>query len=370
MKQVLVITRHAIANYGSILQAIATQSVIQSMGYDCKIIDYIRKDEYKNFSLITVGKEKGYVKKFPVLLGVYVLARLKENTSANNKFQKMRDKWLKTTELMHDLNNVPGADIYVTGSDQVWGPLMDHKYDMNYFLGFVPDNKIKVSYAASFGTFNISDEDKEKIINKLKRYKDITVREKQAVGFLKDNGIEAKQVLDPTLLLSGDEWRKIFNTKEKSSADKYVLVYQIHKNDDLCEYALKVAEKLNLPLVRVGVMHHQRKWGGKFIETPDLKTFLEYIDSAVLMVTDSFHGTAFAINLNTPFVTLMPRTGTSSRNMSLLELTGLNDRIAKDVNDFSVLDKAMDFSDSNRILDKERGISRDVLASILENQSN
>ena len=366
MKKVLVITRHAIANYGSLLQAIATQRVIESAGYDCKILDYIRTDEYKNNGLITGGKKKNYVKKFPPLILLYYLARIGEYSSASSKFGRMRKELLPMTELIHDFNNVPEADIYMTGSDQVWGPLMNHEYDMNYFLEAIPDDKKKVSYAASFGKMEISENDKERIISALKRYDSITVRERHAVDFLSSNGISSQQVLDPTLLLSGDDWRKLFNTQKRADSGKYVLVYQIHGNKKLCEYAKNVSEQLGLPLIRVAAMRHQKKWGGDFVETPDLRTFIEYIDNAAFLVTDSFHGTAFSINLNTPFTTLMPETGTSSRNISLLELTGLTDWIAKDINDFHMLNKQIDFDKINNVLLEERKKSLDVLNSILK----
>ena len=163
MKKVLVITRHAIANYGSILQAIATQRAVESLGYDCKVIDYIRKDEFKNNGLVTAAKQKSYVKKCPPLLLAYYFARLSENTSANNKFEEMRKKWLPMTEYYSDLSNPPLADIYMTGSDQVWGPLMNSQYDWNYFLGFVNDAAKKVAYAGSFGKMAISSEDANEI---------------------------------------------------------------------------------------------------------------------------------------------------------------------------------------------------------------
>lgn len=365
MKKVLVITRHAIANYGSILQAIATQRAVESLGYECSIIDYIRKDEYKNNGLITAAKQKGYVKKCPPLLIAYCLARLGENTSANNKFEVMRKKWLPMTEYYSDLNNPPKADIYMTGSDQVWGPLMNSQYDWNYFLGFAGDDARKVAYAASFGKMDISKEDASEMVKYFKRYDAISVRENQAVKFLKDNGIDSEQVVDPTFLLDGDAWRRLLSAKDRVDKGKYVLVYQIHKNDRLSGYAKEFAAKLGLPLKRVAVMHHQKSWGGEFIETPDIKEFVEYIDNAAYVVTDSFHGTAFSINLNTPFVTLMPETGTSARNLSLLALTELEAQIAKDENDFSVIGNDVSFTRANNILATERQKSLEILKDIL-----
>ncbi|WP_022760628.1 polysaccharide pyruvyl transferase family protein [Butyrivibrio sp. AD3002] len=367
MKKVLVITRHAIANYGSILQAIATQRAVEGLGFECKIIDYIRNDEFKSNGLITAGKQKTYVKKFPPMLAAYYLARLSEDKSACNKFERMRQKWLPMTELYHDLSNPPEADIYMTGSDQVWGPLMNFQYDWNYFLDFVKGSKKKVAYAASFGKMEIEERNLAKMLQCFKEYDSITVRENQAVSFLNDNNIPSTQVLDPTLLFTGDEWRTMLSAKEREDKGKYVLVYQIHKNERLSSYAAKFAQRVGLPLKRLAVMRHQKSWGGDFIETPDIQEFLEYFDNAAYVVTDSFHGTAFSINLNTPFVTLMPETGTSARNISLLELTKLTSLIARDENDFSVLESDIDFTEANHTLEKERIKSKEELLRILSN---
>ena len=366
MKKVAVITRHAIPNYGSLFQAIATQRTINELGYDCKIIDYIREDEYKNKILLTSAKTNNHVKKFPFLIVAYYLARLPEYKRANEKFSSMREKWLDMTTLTHDFSAVPDADIYATGSDQVWGPVKNAKYDMNYFLDFAPEDKRKVALSASFGKMDISDDDKNVIFPRLKRYDAITVRERQAVEFLASNKIEAQQVLDPTLLIDGNAWRSMFNVKKDTSRGKYILIYQIHRNEKLVNYAKKLAEKQGLPLIRVAAMHHQKSWGGKLVETPDLKEFLEYLDNAECLVTDSFHGTAFALNLNTRFVTLMPETGTSSRNLSLLELVGMKDKVAKNENDLDVISTEYNFDKVNDILAQERKKTIDIYRETLD----
>ncbi|WP_139176295.1 polysaccharide pyruvyl transferase family protein [Butyrivibrio sp. ob235] len=365
-KKAIIITRHAISNYGSLLQSIATERVFENKGYECEILDYIRKDEYKSNSLLTAGKTKKYVKRCPPLLFAYYIARYKEYLIASKRFDDMRKKWLKTTALYHTLDNVPDADVYVSGSDQVWGPLLGNEYDWNYFLKFVSDDVKKIAFASSFGKMAIEKDVKEVMVKLFLRYDYISVREKQAVDFLKSTGIEAKQILDPTLFLSGDEWRDMVGSEKKSSKGKYVLVYQIHRNKDLCIYAEKVAEKLDLPLIRVSAMKHQKNWGGKFVLAPDLKDFIEYIDNATYIVTDSFHGTAFSINLNTPFTTLMPRTGTSSRNVSLLELVGLTSQIAQNVNDLHMLDCEIDFTLCNKKLNEERIKSNLIVDEMLK----
>ena len=81
---------------------------------------------------------------------------------------------------------------------------------------------------------------------------------------------------------------------------------------------------------------------------------MSLVKNAKYLITDSFHGTAFAINFNTQFIEVLPNTGTSSRNQSILELTGLQDRILKDLNDFRFIKDKIDFSRVNEIMDAHR----------------
>lgn len=83
------------------------------------------------------------------------------------------------------------------------------------------------------------------------------------------------------------------------------------------------------------------------------------------MITDSFHGTAFAINFNTPFVEVLPNNNTGTRNMSILRLTGLSNRILKD-DDVDLAMTTIDFSETNRILEKKREESIEILKHMLE----
>ena len=106
----------------------------------------------------------------------------------------------------------------------------------------------RISYAASFGRTVMMPEIKMYYAKHLKRYNTIAVREDSAVELMEKLGIRAEQVVDPTLLLSADEWRKISIQKSKR---KYILVYQLHNDPKLGEYAQKVAADKKLPLLRI-----------------------------------------------------------------------------------------------------------------------
>lgn len=198
----------------------------------------------------------------------------------------------------------------------------------------------------------------------LVQYDNIAVRENTAVKILREINIDAKQVLDPTLLIDSTEWVKYIK-KDKKETEEYILIYQIHNDHKLNQYAKKFASKTKLKLIRVSPILHQIKRGGKFVYLPDISEFLSLIKNAKYLITDSFHGTAFAINFNTQFIEILPNTGTSSRNQSILKLTELEDRVLTDLEDFSYIDSQIDFSKVNKIIQKNREESIEYLKKFI-----
>ena len=367
-----VITRHAPTNYGSLLQAIATQRVIMNLGHECRIINYIPKCETGVRMAITQLEQKTKWKRNPIKKAIYLMVAEPETLLMDRKFLAMRKKYLlmgprcATTGELKKLYAEKKDEVFLTGSDQVWGPISTGHYDPTYFLDFAPKSSRKLAFAASFGKAIFDEQTLKEYGVLLKKYDSLAVRENVAVELLKKMDISAKQVLDPTLLMDADAWSEYVKPMKKP--EKYVLVYQIHANSDLDHYAVKFAEKAELPLLRVSPLLHQAKRSGKFVYCPDISGFLDLIKNAAYMVTDSFHGTAFAINFNTQFVEVLPNTGTSSRNQSILELTGLTDRIVRDLNDFSYIDQEIDFKEANEKIGTSRIESIRILEEMLEEQ--
>ena len=362
-----VITRHAPSNYGSLLQSIATQTVLERLGHTCEIIDYIRDDEHGMQAVTTSLNDKQGWNGNPLKKLAYIALRYPEEKAAELKFSQMRKKYLKLTgrcRTHEDLKQLD-ADAFMTGSDQVWGPTLNGHYDEAYFLSFVT-GKPRTAYAASFGRTDFTPQILTEYKKLLLGYSGIAVRENSAVDLLARMSIPcAGQVLDPTLLLTGEEWSKRI---KRNIEGKYVLVYQLHNNPVLTDYALRFARHTGLPLYRISPTFHQIRRGGKFIYLPELDEFLSYIKNCTYFLTDSFHGTAFALNFNKQFIEILPNNKTGSRNQSILQLTGLTDRILTDFNDFSMADKAIEYTLVNNILAKERQKSITILKSLLSNR--
>lgn len=366
--KVAVITRHAITNYGSLLQAFATQKVIENLGHECEIIDYIRDDESYMQHEKTLLKQKPEWNRNPIKKTIYLTLRQPESIASGRKFRAEQSKYLHLTRKYTSPEQLskdkPIADVYMTGSDQVWGPVENGTYDSSYCLSFTDKSDKRIAYAASFGRTEMTNETENFFKNWLSQYCHIGVREDSAFNILKRMEIDSVQVLDPTLLLDSAFWSKIAKPIKKK---KYILVYQLHNDKRVGAYAAKVAKAFGLPLIRVSTAFHQISREGKLIWCPDIEDFLSYIKNAECMITDSFHGTAFAINFNTPFVEILPNNKTGTRNMSILKLTGLSNRILSDDKNITLAMKKIDYSRANRIIEKKRKESLNVLKDMIEN---
>lgn len=372
---VKVITRHSPSNYGSLLQSIATVKTIEGLGHDCSIIDYQRPDERGLKGVLTqVNCKAGFGN--PLKKLAYIAIRYPIEKFALVRFDRMRKKYLKMTSRCSshvDLKKI-SADAFITGSDQVWGPMMNGVYDSAYFLQFVGKDSRKLAYAASFGKTKFDESTVVAYKKMLSEYDKIAVREKSAVSLLEEWGLNncLGQVLDPTLLLDMSQWTNLLikkNDFDKYKDLKYILVYQIHNDPKLSGYAKRLAKHTGMELLRVNPMLHQALRGGKFICSPDLSEFLSLVANASCIVTDSFHGTCFSINFGKQFIEILPNNAIGTRNQSILELTGLSDRILCDFNDYSLVDKVIDYSKVNELLEVERRKSLEVIRSMIQNSS-
>lgn len=269
--------------------------------------------------------------------------------------------------LKEHLNTLPGiysteedfahfpitSDIYCTGSDQTWNSAWNDGILPPLFLSFVPDSVRKIAYAASFGKSKLDDWEKWETKDLLKRYYAISVRESSGVDIIKDLGLpEVTHVLDPTLQVDKYFWKQYVG--ERKIEQPYVLVYQLNTSKDFDNYAKEFARRKGLKLVRFCTRIEQVIKCGKPLIVPDVLDFVSAINYADTVITDSFHATAFSINMNTPMICIYPHEF-GGRIASILKLTGLEGRHLSSYSDFSFVDSPkIDFIAVNALLDKER----------------
>lgn len=365
-----IITRHSVPNYGSLLQSYATQKSIERLGHEAEIINYTRYEErYENLAN-TLLKGKKWNKNV-VLRLIYKSIQTPNYSKMYRAFYKFRNGFLKETKREYGSieelkENPPKADIYCSGSDQIWGKIGTADFDEAYFLGFV-DNKKCISYASSFGKTEISENLSNNLNNLLKSFSKILVREDTAKKLLEERGFNnVSQVVDPTLLLTKDEWIELANKSSIKTPNNYVLIYQLHDNKEFNKYAEKFAKQRSMKLLRISPSLYHVFRSGKMIYLPTQFDFLKYFMNADYILTDSFHATVFSIIFNKKFLDILPSNKTATRIESILRLFGIKSRVLKDYNDKELIDNEIDYESVNKRLEEERKKSEDLLRLAIE----
>ena len=325
--KILIVTIHRGNNFGSALQAYALSEILKSFGHVPIILDYI--PQRMNFKFKVLQNLQRIFLDFSIknihniLRGILILI------TSKNKYDHFFKRYTDLTKTFYSIEdlrkNCPKADIYMTGSDQVWNSYHNRGIDHVFYLDFVPQKAKRISYAASFGKKELDNWEIPETKRLLYKYQAISVRENSAINILNKLGINnAKLVLDPTLLLSQKDWYlRIPKIKVK---EKYLLIYSVEPNKiKLIEYAKMIAEKLDLRiyLVEWGI----KKFSGvnKMLSLITPLELMAYFENASFVIASSFHGTAWSINLNKQFISIAPQKF-SSRAKDLLNLLGLSNR--------------------------------------------
>ena len=367
-KKVSLITIFDTANFGTYLQTLATAVTLQNMGASVEIVHYERP--FKNTKLL---RRNNIIRGLYYLYfwlrgfdGILFMYRCRRFVSKHSKISKI---YFSINELRQ---NPPQADIYLTGSDQVWNTTHNRGVDDAYYLSYAPIGKKKVSYAASIGQDSIPTKYQGRIKELLSEYHAISVREKKAVELLSELNIKATQVLDPTLLLNSEQWLSYAN--RRIVMKDYLLVYSVEPieyDKIVSEVAQFIAAKTNLKIISVSNFGDDKHIPGCdiYFDYALPQNFISLIAHASFVVASSFHGTAFAINFNRQFLTITP-SAFCSRINSLLELTGLQERRISGLSELNddLLNKMIDYKPINNILNANRDISFDFIRNNIINE--
>ena len=315
---------HKVSNIGSVVQAYALQHKIKQLGLDSEIIDYdYPYPKEKNISLYTILNNiviffQNFVWGFP-------------NKKRERRMTLFREKYLICSNVSYDRESIkkkpPEYDIYCTGSDQVWNPYYIGD-DTNFMLSFVPEDKPKISYAASFATNDMPDYLVELYSNCLKEYDSITVREQAGVDLVNRMvGKDAKVVCDPTLLLSREEWDEFAELSELHLKEDYILVYILgymyNPRPNIYNIISVVQKALGCKVYYINgnksefFMPHS-----KIIKGVGPMEFVDLFKHASFVITDSFHGTAFSTIYNIPMMSVVNTDSKDGRMSTLRNSVG------------------------------------------------
>ena len=312
MKKAMILTFSKVYNRGANMQCYALMKTLQKMGCEVEFLDAQLPMEKLNL--------KGRI--------FYWLSHLIVAPFRRKVAFKYTRKYKTYDELC---KNPPKADVFVVGSDQVWNPDITNVFDPRvYFFGYINKGK-KVAYAASFGkdewTKTVYD---EQIIEDCSHFDAISVREDSGVAICKDILCrnDAVCVVDPTLLLKGEDVRALIKKKCCTRNSKYLFTYLLHEDELVCSILEKISNEYGLDS-KGGTAK-----GGlsKLFNIESVSGWLRNIDNAELVVTNSFHCMAMCILLHKQFYVIPSFPGREIRMTSLLEKLGIRDRYIPNYN--------------------------------------
>ncbi|MBO5014259.1 MAG: polysaccharide pyruvyl transferase family protein [Bacteroidaceae bacterium] len=359
---IALLTFHRAYNYGARLQAYALYKKLCQMGEKCVIVRYETPEQvaqYKtfqmDFSILGIMRNIRNL----IIYRVYYKRRQCFDRFSNNYCEYseiVRDK--------HRLHNLLNSfQIVMIGSDQTWN-VMERAFDDAYLLPFELSGR-KISYASSTGDdlHLWSESDIDKMVTHLSDFSYISVRESDAIEMLKLKGIQACQVVDPTILLNKEEWDYV-KSHTIISEDEYILYYTVKATD----FSVKFVQKLSRVLgIRVIAIHPRNKleFNSGFVRKIDMgpDSFIEYISKAKYVVTTSFHATIFSIIYNKPF--LCPTT--NQRIVDLLGRLCLSKRLVSSLSDISTMDEQIDWEMVTDNLQSLRIMSEEYLKNAIKN---
>lgn len=353
-------------NYGSLLQAFALQQYLVQHGIDNELIFYVKRNMFKQFMrLFNVPLLKAKIGVWKRKVRIAVNPKLKYNFKERNAafYDFFTNKMICSRPYIGRTALKKGTANYsafILGSDQVWNP-MNYGVDF-YTLTFIPREKLKVTYASSFGISSIPSTQYKGTCNFLRRIDNISVRELSGQKIVKDLiGREVPVVVDPTLLFNSVQWDKLLSEKRICS-EQYIFCYFVGNNMAHRIAVKMLAKEMGLRLVFIPHVDEYVPEDNEFVDNEFAHVgpseFVNLIKYANFICTDSFHATLFSIqyhkkfvvfdrykegqkgNMNTRLASILGILGLQNRRLNKYDETVLS-QIAEDI-DYEAVDKRLD----------------------------
>ena len=338
-------------NYGNRLQNYAVQEIIKKEGYVCYTL--------KNIPQLN-GKDKMLLKFIKYII---------TNSIKKEKNIKRLNAFLKFNENINFTNNYINPyvkihkkyDYFITGSDQVWNPSFGRLRDVDLLNFAKPEQRI--AFSASFGINELPEKYKNKAKKELERFKAISVREDKGKEIVEElTGRKDVQVLvDPTMLLTAEEWDKVSRKPEQLKEGKYILNYFLGElSEERKKEIDRIAKENGCEVINI------LDTNSPFYQTGPSE-FLYLEKNAFLICTDSFHSCVFAILYNRPFVVFNREGANINMNSRLdtllkkfkLENRWYNGKITKE-------QLQADYQKTYKILELERKKSKEFLENAIK----
>ena len=315
------VTLHNVRNYGSVLQTLATQRLIERAGAQCSVVDFRREGIGDDAASYFAGSRYARV---PLAPQVYSAFRERDARRRSLVFRDFIKRRVRVTSghygSFDDLKRFPvdDYDVYCVGSDQVWN-IEYNRDNRPFYLSFLPREARRFSFASSIGMNALPGDEERRARKALSRFSGLSVREARAHDYLMSLGLQVEQHVDPTLALPAEYWHKIASAPVVDGP--YIAVYQLNRSPLLVSAATRMARRTGLPVVRIDYWPTMRMLGARRYVTPSVEDFLSLIRNASFVITDSFHGVAFSHIFETQFAAVTP-SRYSNRLVSILNLLG------------------------------------------------
>lgn len=367
------VTFYHIHHYGALLQAAATERAVEQLGGECEIVDYFVNQNNALFrrptGLGSAAADAHTALHYQALKARY--QRFEQFSRdhlriSGHRFESLEE--LRTAELPYD--------VILAGSDQIWNPKIfpDGRFDPVFFGAF--SQRRKIAYAPSFGVPRIPEGMEDELRGYLAAFSHLSVRERQGQRIVEEiSGRHVPVVLDPTLLLTRDQWAEMANTPGgypaencKNTPGGYILCYCISRPGALAPYIQNLAEKTGLPVVQLCGVRQKVHPKARCVLDAGPAEFLGLFQNASYVCTNSFHGTVFSVQFQKPFFTAVApgelAEPESSRTFSLLSTLGLTERIIGK-GDTAGLEDHIDWEAVESRLETARQSSLDYLRAAL-----
>lgn len=350
-------------NYGGILQAYALQKVLIDMGHEVYLLTYQpRRKVIKEFI-------KGLKTAICVLFkgANYISIEECKRRSSKNIDQFVNEQIVNRIYFSseNDLAS-KGFDAFIVGSDQVWRYEYLRESLPIYFFSLAKSLRVKkYSYAASFGTdvFSYPKDIAEECKALINHFEKVSVREVDAVNLCREFfHVKADWHLDPTMLLTKDDY--LFDKVQNCSRMK-IVTFILDPDTEKSNIIKKVEESIGDVTFPVNAQEYIGNNACSVVELPSVYDWLQNIANAGFIVTDSFHGTAFAINFNVPFVVIGNKQRGLSRIMSLLDKFSLENRLLQNISTLeNIISNQIEWDNVNKLLREYRRNSMSYLENI------
>lgn len=367
MKNVIIVTFINAYNYGAFLQAKATEVLVLKLGYKPRFLNYCNFQEESQRRIFCFSRKYSFLYNLKrILYKVWYGYWHGEIKNGKKNFQKAIDD-LPKTKKYYNINEIEKADIFLCGSDQIWNPdIFNGEIDPIYFGGITNTDKI-IAFSSSFGSYSPSNEECKELKQYFDRFSAIAVREQFAKNILSSMGIEKKVtvVLDPTLCLDSSNWKMLSSeSKYQSISEDYILLYFVNPKIQCQELIDYVKKELKLKTIWVKNNDIKKFEVDKILTDATPYDFVALISHAKFVLTDSFHGTAFAINMNINFVSIL-NSQNPERVKHLCKILKLEDRMV-DENEVTCETTIIDYTYVNKELCRMRELSINWLKSAME----